>query len=138
MQWITVSSLVSTLTVAVLGLVCWHWLESGENISTGAQMAWQDARVATSCRSLSVTLRFIGRKYEDYQEDARLFSAPNWKEFICNIYDTDAERTPAYRVALIQGVYEKLSDESKNHLKNWLDARNLVYEKWKDGQLTDQ
>ena len=138
MQWITGSSLFSALLVVVLGLICWHWLESGESFNTGVQMAWQDAKVATSCRSVSATYRFVIRHYEDYQEDRRLFSAPGWKHFICEIYDSDAERTSQYRTATIQAVYDKLPPSTLEDLKAWLDARNLEYDDWKNGKSADQ
>lgn len=138
MQWITGGSILSALLTVILGLVCWHWLESGEDLATGFKMTWQDAKVATSCRSVDTTFRFIGRKYEDYQADRHVFAAPGWKHFICSIYTNDAERTPEYRREAIGTAYENLAAAPRKALDDWLKLRTIDYENWRRGNLPNK
>ena len=121
-QYVTGGSFISVLFLIVMVVICWHWVESGESFAVGAAMTWQDAKVATSCRSLNTGIRFLNRRYEDYLLDRPIFQAPGWKHFICPIYGTDAERSQSYRQAIVPTSCAAMPAKSRDKLDQWLSA----------------
>lgn len=121
-QSVTGGSFISLLIVIVMGVIGWHWLESGESFGVGASMAWQDAKVATSCRGLNTSIHFIKRSYEDYLLDRPFFQAPGWKHFICPIYEIDVARTASYRQAIVPASCVAMPEQTREELDDWLSA----------------
>ena len=119
-QYIAGGSILGTVVTVIVALVVWHWFESGENYGVGISMAWQDVKVAVSCRSLTTPVTFITRKYEDYQLDKPLFASPSWKHFICPIYSESTIRTKAYRESTKEPSFNAMPAPAQQRLLQWI------------------
>ena len=121
----TASSIPAILLVIFICLIAWHWVESGDGLSTGIKMTWQDTKVAVSCRSAETAFRFVGRRYEDFEFDRELFAMPAWKTFLCPIYENESFRTLGDRTAIMGRTWERLNKSQKDRIQEWAKIADI-------------
>ena len=130
-----ISTIPGTIAVILICLVAYHWIESGENLTTGVRMTVQDVRVGVSCRKIEIAARFIGRRYEDYLDDRKFFRLPGWKHLVCPIYDQEAIRTAEYRNRVVESTWEnRMTKMQRNRIAEYAKihdttVHNLLYSK---------
>ena len=123
----TIGALPATILAILLILMVYHWIESGEGISTGAKMTVQDVKVGVSCRQIETAARFIGRRYEDYLEDRRFFKLPGWKHLVCPLYGQEATRTPEYRDRAVKSAWEnRMTKMQRNRIAEYAKLHNTT------------